>query len=316
LETWERFVSGVSCWVEEMKLRVPFDVIEIADFGAEGLLLGLGRRRPLVAHLHGPLRLTQRYSEVERRRDVRLADWLERTTVARADLITSPSDLVSRELSEARWLQGRAARTVRNPVDLEQWADVAPVGTGRPLVLTVGRVEHLKGPEVLVRAAVRLAEEAGDVEVVFVGRSSGEREGLQYREWIARLASQLGAPCRFMDQVPRRDLRGWYETARVVAVPSLYESLSMSGLEALASGRPVVCSTSTGVAELVANSGTGAVVPPGSPDLLAEALLPYVLDPETARRAGRRGRKLIQENCSPEFIAEQRERCYREVVSG
>jgi glycogen synthase len=318
-ETWERFVSGVSCWVEELKLRVPFDVVEIADFGAEGLLLGLGRRRPLVAHLHGPLRLTQRHSGVERRRDVRLADWLERTTVARADLITSPSDLVSRELSAARWLRGRparTARTVRNPVDLDQWADLPPVGRGRPLVLTVGRVEPLKGPEVLTRAAVRLAEEAGDVEVVFVGRSSGEREGVQYREWVARLASQLGAPCRFVDQVPRRDLRGWYERARVVAVPSLYESLSMSGLEALASGRPVVCSSSTGVAELVADSGAGAVVPPGSPDLLAEALLPYVLDPETARVAGDHGRRLMQATCSPERIAAERERCYRDALSG
>jgi glycogen(starch) synthase len=315
-ETWERFVSGVSCWVEEAKLRVPFDVIEIADFGAEGLLLGLGRRKPLVAHLHGPLRLTHCYSGAERQRDIRLADWLERTTVARADLITSPSDLVSRDLWEARWLRGGPARTVRNPVDVERWADVPPVGDGRPLVLAIGRVEQLKGPEVLVRAAVRLAEEAGDVEVVLVGRSSGEREGLQYRDWVARLAFRLGAPCRFVEQIPRPELRGWYEAARVVAVPSLYESLSMSGLEALASGRPVVCSASTGVAELVAGSGAGSVVPPGSPQRLAEALLPYVLDPEAARTAGRRGRQLIHDSCSPQYIAEQRERCYREVVPG
>jgi glycosyltransferase involved in cell wall biosynthesis len=315
-ETWERFVSGISCWVEEAKLRVPFDVIEIADFGAEGLLLGLGRRKPLVAHLHGPLRLTQRYSGVEPQRDTRLADWLERTTVARADLITSPSDLVSRDLWEARWLRGGPARTIRNPVDVERWAEVAPVRNSRPLILAVGRVEHLKGPEVLVEAAVRLVKEAGDVEVVFVGRSSGERRGLQYRDWIAKLASHLRAPCRFVEQVPRSKLRSWYEAARVVAVPSLYESLSMSGLEAMASGRPLVCSSSTGVAELVAGSGAGTVVPPGSPDLLAGALLPYVLDPDAARTAGGLGRQLMRDTCSPEQIAEQRERCYREVVPG
>jgi glycosyltransferase involved in cell wall biosynthesis len=181
------------------------------------------------------------------------------------------------------------------------------------MILAVGRVEPLKGTEVLVRAAAKIME-ASDIEVVFVGRSSGERDGLQYRDWVRKLATQLGAPCRFVDQVPRSELRDWYRAARVVAVPSMYESLSMSGLEAMASGRPVVCSSSTGVAELVADSGAGTVVPPGNADLLAEALLPYLLDADAARLAGRRGRRLMEDTCSPEQIAAQRERCYREVL--
>jgi glycogen synthase len=314
-ETWDRLVSAVSCRLEQARLRVPFDVIEVADFGAEGLFLGVGRRKPLVAHLHGPLKLTHRYSGVEPGRDTRLADWLERMAVARADLVTSPSDLVSRDLRDARWLRGGPARTVRNPIDLEQWADIPPVKDARPLVLAVGRVEPLKGPDVLVRAAVTLTKEAGAVEVVFIGRSSGEREGLQYRDWIRKLVAETGAPCRFVDQVPRSELRHWYAAARVVAVPSLYETLSMAGLEAMASGRPVVCSSSTGVAELVAGSGAGAVVPSGSAHLLARALLPYVLDPEVARVAGERGRRLMRETCSAERIADERERCYREMLS-
>jgi len=320
-EAWERLVSAVSCWLEQARLRISFDVVEIADFGAEGLLLGLGRRRPIVAHLHGPLGLLHQYNGAEPGRDIRLADWLERTTVARADLVTSPSNLVSRDLREARWLRGRPARTVRNPIDLEQWAGVPPLRERDrdrdtpPLVLAVGRVEPLKGSDVLVRAAVTLAKEAGSIEVVLVGRSSGEREGLPYRDWVRRLAAEIGAPCRFVEQVPRSELKDWYAAARVVAVPSLYETLSMSGLEAMASGRPVVCSSSTGVAELVAGSGAGDVVPSGNADLFAQALLPYVRDLEVARVAGERGRRLMRETCSAERIAEERERCYRDVLA-
>jgi glycogen(starch) synthase len=317
-ETWDRFISGVSCWLERARLRIPFDVVEIADFGAEGLFFRLGRKVPMVVHLHGPMRMTHQYSgaAIGRGRDLRVADWLERTTVARADLVTSPSDLTIRSLQEARWLRGRAVRTVRNPIDLEEWADVPPVSGSQPIVLMVGRVEPLKAPDVLVRASVLLAKDAGDVEVVFVGRSSGERDGLPFRQWVKDLSATLGTPCRFVEQVPRSELRAWYAAARVVAVPSFYESLSMSGLEAMASGRPIVCSSRTGVAELIAGSDAGATVPPDRPDLLAEALLPYVLDAERAAVHGGRGRQLVRETCSPERIAEERERCYQQLLEG
>ncbi len=312
---WDRLVSAISCRLEQTRLGVSFDVVEIADFGAEGLLLGRGRRRRVVAHLHGPLRLTHQHSGAEPDRDTRVADWLERRAIARADLVTAPSDLVGRRLREAGWLRRGPNRIIRNPIDVELWADVPPVPDARPLVLVVGRVERLKGPDVLVRAAAALAEQADDVEVVFIGRSSGERAGLPYRDWVQKLAADLGAPCRFVDQVPRSQLRSWYAAARVVAVPSRYDTFPMTGLEALASGRPVVCSSSTGTAELVDGSGAGTVVPPGRPDLLSEALLPYVRDPELARVAGGRGRRLVRTTCSPERIAEERERCYFDALA-
>jgi D-inositol-3-phosphate glycosyltransferase len=182
------------------------------------------------------------------------------------------------------------------------------------LVLAVGRVEPLKGSEVLVRAAATLAEHVGDVEVVLVGRSSGQREGLPYREWVRRLSARLGAPCRFVEQIPRSELRGWYAAARVVAVPSWYDTFPMGGLEAMASGRPVVCSSGTGLAELIAGSAAGTVVPSGDPDLLARGLLPYVLDADVAWVAGQHARRLVRTACSPERIAEEREDCYREVL--
>jgi glycogen(starch) synthase len=314
-EAWDRVVATMSSWLEELRLGVSFDVVEIADFGAEGLLLGVGRRRPIVVHLHGPLRLTHRFTGAKRGRDIGVADWLERTSVSRATLVTAPSDLIAQQLDEENWLRRRPAQTIRNPVDLDLWADVPPVRQGRPIVLAVGRVEPLKAPDVLVRAAVELAAAAGDVEVVFIGRSSGEREGLPYRDWTRKLAADLGAPCRFVEQVPRQDLRSWYAAARVVAVPSWYDTFPMTGLEAMASGRPVVCSSSTGTAELVAGSSAGAVVPPGDAPRLAQALLPYVLDPAYARDAGAAGRRLIRATCSPERIAEERERCYLAALS-
>jgi glycosyltransferase involved in cell wall biosynthesis len=83
----------------------------------------------------------------------------------------------------------------------------------------------------------------------------------------------------------------------------------------MASGRPVVCSSGTGLAELVAGSAAGTVVPSDDADLLARALLPYVRDPEVARIAGEHARRLVRTACSPERIADEREDCYREALA-
>ncbi|HEY2957434.1 MAG TPA: glycosyltransferase family 4 protein [Actinomycetota bacterium] len=225
-EAWDRLVSALSCRLEQARLGVVFDVIEVADFGAEGLLLGVGRGVRVVAHLHGPFRLINQYNGIRRGRDVRLAEWLERMAVDRADLVTAPSELVSRTLRDARWLRGRPPRTVRNPVDLDRWETVAPLaGTRRPLVLAVGRVEPLKGSEVLVRAAATLAEQVGNVEVVLVGRSSGQREGLPYREWVRKLSARLGRRAASSSRSPGTSFgagmrrRGW-SRCRAVTTPS------------------------------------------------------------------------------------------------
>jgi glycogen(starch) synthase len=311
--TRDRLVASVSTWVAARKLGVRFDVLEIADWGAEGLILGLVGSTPTVAQLHTPLCIISQHNGVSRQRDVYFADKLERLAVRRARVVTSPSELLVSALQRTGWLGRRQVRVMRNPVDLRRWADIPPPDATAPTVLAVGRVEHLKGSEVLVDAAALLARAVENLSVVFIGRSSGEREGRSYRESLMDRARTLAAPCRFVEQVPRSELGAWYRAARVVAVPSLWDNLPMGGLEAMAAGRPVVCTWGTGLAEIVDNSGAGAVVPAGDAQALANALLPFVTDPSVASVGGARSRAVVVEHCVPERIAEQRERCYLEA---
>ena len=82
----------------------------------------------------------------------------------------------------------------------------------------------------------------------------------------------------------------------------------------MASGRPIVCSERTGIAEIVAGTGAGSVVPCDDAAALADALRPYLLDPAAAARAGREARAIVERECSPDRIAEQREACYRDAI--
>ena len=117
-------------------------------------------------------------------------------------------------------------------------------------MLAVGDVSEAKGADLLVDAAALLGATVGDVELVFVGSSVTLPDGSSSVEAIAARAERAGVRCRFTGHIARKELLGWYARARVVAVASRFDSFSQAGLEAMAAGRPVVCSTRAGLAEI------------------------------------------------------------------
>jgi glycosyltransferase involved in cell wall biosynthesis len=308
-KTSARIRHTLSCRVEAARLGLTFDVVEAADWMAEGLGLAFRRRAPLVVHLHTPLAVTSRYAGSPNTLDLRVASALERAAVRRADLVTSPSERLLAEVGP-RWLAGKAVRVVRLPIAPREVEPGSTPDHAPPVVLCVGRLEPLKAPELLVEAAARLQG-----EVVFVGRSAALRDGKPYGEWLASLAAELGAPVRFEGEVPRDELARFYLGARVVAVPSRHENLPYAGLEALAFGRPVVCRSSSGLAELLLQSGAGTVVREEGAEAFAAALRPFLEDPAQAAEAGARARELVERHCAPGVIAARREAVYLEAIS-
>jgi glycogen synthase len=310
-----RVEGAVSSYLACRRLAVDFDIVESPDWMAEGLVFALRRSLPLVVHLHTPLLLVGRHNphSYHWSRDGKVAASLERFPVRRADLLTSPSHLLARDLAGEGWLDDRQPRIVRYPVDVDMWGQLPTPNSAPPRVLAVGRLEARKAPEVLVRAASQLSPVVPDLEVVFVGLS-GLRNGGEYKEWLVELAHELSAPCRFIDQVPRADLGAWYGSARVVALASRHDNFPFAALEAMAAARPLVVTDGVGVAELLEDSEAGEVVPVGDADRLASALRPFLIDGRLAARAGEEARALVSRHCAPERIAAEREACYREAI--
>jgi glycosyltransferase involved in cell wall biosynthesis len=310
-----RIEGAVSCYLEFRSLGLEVDVVEAPDWMAEGLAFALARTRPLVAHLHTPLVLVGRHNPGSFRwsRDGRLAASLERLAVRPADVVTSPSHLLARDLARDGWLGHLEPRIIRYPMDMDMWTSLPPVDASPPRVLAVGRLEARKAPEILVRAAASLSAEVPELDVVFIGRSE-LRDGGSYKDWLATLVRRLGAPCRFVDEVPRHELPRWYGSARAAVLASRYDNFPYSGLEAMAAGRPLVCTETTGTAELLAGTAAGIAVAPDDPGALAAALRPYLVDPERAGRAGREARSVVKDHCAPDRIAQAREACYEEAI--
>jgi glycosyltransferase involved in cell wall biosynthesis len=185
---------------------------------------------------------------------------------------------------------GRAARVrgrytiIRNGVDLHRFRpagdtarDAARARLGMPaqvpLAVCVGRLTRQKGQDVLLSAWEQLAAHCPDARLALVGAG----------DLLPALRARAVPGVSFAGAVA--DVRDWLAAADVVVLPSRWEGLPLTALEAMATGRPVVASDIPGIAEVV-TPPTGALVPPDRPVPLADALLRRLLDPALTRTEG------------------------------
>lgn len=159
----------------------------------------------------------------------------------------------------------------------------------RPLVVFVGRIQPLKGPDLAVRTMERLAGLGhGDARLLIIGGSSGaDHHSMQVRE----LVDELGLADRvdFVAPQPHHTLSSYYRAADVVMVPSRSESFGLVALEAAACGIPVVASGVGGLLSLVDHGRTGFLIDERNPRPFAEAVAAILDDPALAAQMGRAG---------------------------
>lgn len=156
-----------------------------------------------------------------------------------------------------------------------------------PLVTFVGRVQPLKGPEVLLRAMARLRERApalaDEVNVAVVGGPSGS--GLDRPTALAELAGSIGTArqVHFLPPQTGDALAEVYRASDLVAVPSCNESFGLVALEAQACGVPVVAAAVGGLVTAVRDGVSGVLIDGHDPGRWAEVLESLLSAPQ--RRA-------------------------------
>ena len=159
---------------------------------------------------------------------------------------------------------------------------------GRPVLLFVGRIQPLKGPDVAVRALAALKRP--DALLLIVGGASGS-DGAGEMNHLQALITELGVArqVRFIEPQPHHILSTYYRAADVVLVPSRSESFGLVALEASACGIPVVASGVGGLLTLVDHGDNGFLVNDRDPQLYARYIAKILDDPQQAASMGRRG---------------------------
>lgn len=148
------------------------------------------------------------------------------------------------------------------------------------VIAFIGRLQMLKGPHILLRAAAELIRRhpGQNIRVVICGGPSGT--GLERPDELHDLAAELGVSgyVRFLSPRPPEELVTVYQAADIIAVPSFNESFGLVALEAQASGTPVVATRVGGLPLTVAEGDSGVLVDGHDPAVWAEALEKLVLD--------------------------------------
>jgi D-inositol-3-phosphate glycosyltransferase len=156
------------------------------------------------------------------------------------------------------------------------------------LLLFAGRIQPLKAPDVVLRAAAEMLRNdpalRSRLVVAVVGGASGS--GLDQPTALADLGDELGISdvVRFVPTVAQRELADWYAAASVVCVPSYNESFGLVAIEAQACGTPVVAARVGGLSTSVSDGVTGVLIDGHDPVDYAAAIHHLLTDPE-AREA-------------------------------
>jgi D-inositol-3-phosphate glycosyltransferase len=154
---------------------------------------------------------------------------------------------------------------------------------GQPVLLFVGRLQPLKGIDILLRAAQIVRQQYASLQVLIVGGGvdTADDHESQERQRLQALSQELGLTdqVRFIKAQPQDILVQYYAAADVFVMPSHYESFGMVVLEAMACGTPVVASNVGGLASTVVHGGTGFLVPEGDWHAFAQAILRLVASP-------------------------------------
>lgn len=167
-----------------------------------------------------------------------------------------------------------------------------------PLLLFVGRLQALKGIDVLLRAAQLVCQRYENIQILIIGGAGEAQQGPEgvERRRLQALGEQLnlGKRLQFIEAQPQATLAQYYAAADVLVMPSYYESFGLVVLEAMACGLPVIASQVGGLASTVLHEQTGLLVPAGNWQAFAQAILRLLAAPHLREAYGEAGRERAQ----------------------
>ncbi len=177
-----------------------------------------------------------------------------------------------------------------------------------PRVLFVGLLTPRKGVLDLLEASRALRERGVEHELWLLGGTPDEGPDAE-----ARVRDHLDDRVQLLGTHPPRLMPAIYATADVFCLPSWWEAMPLSVLEAMAAGLPVVATDVGDVSRLVVDGETGYVVAPRCPQRLADALESVLTDPGRGRQMGVAGRARVQRHFSSESTVRAVSTLYAEL---
>jgi glycosyltransferase involved in cell wall biosynthesis len=270
--------------------------------------------RPVVCGLQGEELFLEGLPEPWRSRSLELI----RSQVPDVDAFIAVSRYSAGFMSSYFGIPANKIHVVPLSINLEGHGLSRRVRPEHPVIGYLARIAPEKGLHHLVEAFRVLSSLPGasDARLEVAGYLAPEnREYLQSIQNDVR-AWGLSDRFRYLGELDRAQKINFLRSIAVLSVPCDYhEPKGLFLLEAMANGTPVVQPARGSFPEILEETGGGILVPPNSPEALAEGLLRLIADPDLAERLGRAGQEHVHRHRGIGPAAERTLEVYRRVAS-
>lgn len=263
-----RFVlAGPAAWLRWRRAWRAFrpDVIHVHCFGPNGTYARLLARRT-----HTPLVVTSHGETIADDAGLFDESWLARDSLSKAlraaHAVTAPARVVLADLEKRFGFAAGRGVIVPNGIDPHEAVDDIAVTAPGPYVAAVGRIQRMKGFDLLLEAFAR-ADLPRDMRLV-IGGDGPERPVLRRQAENLGIADRVELP----GQLARGQVSRLLAGARMAVVPSRFEAFGIAALEAWRAGAPLIVTSRGGPPEFVTDGVDALLVEPEDIDQLARAM--------------------------------------------
>jgi D-inositol-3-phosphate glycosyltransferase len=262
--------------------------------GRAGMVLSQKWGAPHVATFHTLARKKLEARVGEKEPELRIST--EHRVLDSADAVVVATEQEREDLVRLYGASPHKIRVIEEGVDLELFHPGDKREARRALgvedenvVLYVGRIQPLKGLDILLRA-MALLRDGANTRLMTVG---GDLERDQTLGRLQTMAKGLGIRDRvtFTGAMKHTELPNYYRAADVFVLPSRYESFGLAPLEAMACGTPVVASRVGGLTSYIREGRNGYLVPWRCPEPFAQRLDALLANPSLVESMGRAARE-------------------------
>ena len=312
--------DAIALAVRRLRDQVGIQIFEMEESFGLAARVTRSTNVPVVIRLHGPWFLVGRAMGVPNDRAYRQRVRSEGRGLQAAAGVTSPSQDVLDRVRQHYGLELPDAAVIPNPVPgvprelLWSRQDCDPAR-----ILYVGRFDRVKGGDLLLQAFARVLQEYPSARLTLAGpESSIVQDGVSGR--LQELLDRY-LPGPFQERVERlgplipEKVRALRKQCMVCVLASRYETFSMTVVEAMACGCPVVAPAVGGIREIVQHERNGLLCRPEDPADLARLILHVLRQPGLAETIGTQARSDTAERYHPRRVAEQTLDYYRRTLA-
>lgn len=224
--------------------------------------------------------------------------------------LVTVSEYLTSYMQEVVKLDSRKIIQIENGVDTEQFTSHERRTTSDDYTIgIVARLEPVKDHLTLLNAFAQVIKIVPNCKLLIIGNGS-QKQNIEEQIQMLKLSDKV------LLLGERKDIPELLSIMDIFVLSSLTEGTSLTLLEAMASGKPVVATNVGGNAKVVIDNETGFLVPPGEPSIMAEKIIKLLKDRNLINEMGTKGRNRVLEHFSLDKMVNAYEKLYLNCLNG